>query len=112
MVAIATAYANDCDPRYVFAQQVYGLGKVGDSLLCISTSGDSANIILAAIVGRARGLRVVGLTGKSGGNLAAHCDVCIRAPESETLKIQELHLPIYHAICAMLEWEFFHDGVR
>jgi D-sedoheptulose 7-phosphate isomerase len=107
MVAIGTAYANDCDPRHCFAQLTYGLGNGGDTLLGISTSGNSANVIFAAIVARAKGMHTVGLTGKTGGKLAAHCDVCIRVPEVETFKIQELHLPVYHALCAMLEGRFF-----
>jgi D-sedoheptulose 7-phosphate isomerase len=107
MVAINSAYANDCDPKYCFAQLTHGLGVRGDVLLCISTSGNAKNVILAAIVARAKGMGVIGLTGATGGNLAAHCDICIKAPESETFKIQELHLPIYHPICLMLEQTFF-----
>jgi D-sedoheptulose 7-phosphate isomerase len=107
MVAINTAYANDCNPQYCFAQLTYGLGSGGDVLLCISTSGNAKNVIAAATVARAKKMIVVGLTGATGGNLAAHCDVCIKAPEFETFKIQELHLPIYHALCLMLEQSFF-----
>ncbi|MDR1432802.1 MAG: SIS domain-containing protein [Puniceicoccales bacterium] len=107
MVAIGTAYANDCDPRYCFAQLVYGLGQRGDVLLCISTSGNAKNAILAATVARAKGMCIVGLTGITGGLLAQHCDICLKAPESETFKIQELHLPIYHTLCLMLEQTFF-----
>jgi D-sedoheptulose 7-phosphate isomerase len=107
MVAIGTAYANDCDPRYVFAQLTYGLGRAGDTLLCISTSGNATNVIIAAIVARARGMRTIGLTGATGGKLGPHCDTCIRVPELETFKIQELHLPVYHTLCAMLERRFF-----
>ncbi|MDR1891281.1 MAG: SIS domain-containing protein [Puniceicoccales bacterium] len=107
MVAINTAYANDCNPQYCFAQLTYGLGKNKDTLLCISTSGNAKNVILAAIVAKAKNMNVIGLTGETGGNLAQHCDICIKAPESETFKIQELHLPIYHTLCLMLEQIFF-----
>jgi D-sedoheptulose 7-phosphate isomerase len=107
MVAINTAYANDCNPQYCFAQLVYGLGNAGDSLLCISTSGNAKNVISAAIVAKAKGMRVIGLSGATGGNLAEHCHPCIKAPEVKTFKIQELHLPIYHTICLMLEETFF-----
>ncbi|MDR2776920.1 MAG: SIS domain-containing protein [Puniceicoccales bacterium] len=107
MVAINSAYANDCNPQYCFAQLTYGLGKSKDTLLCISTSGNAKNVILAAIVAKAKNMNVIGLTGKTGGGLAQHCDICIKAPESETFKIQELHLPIYHTLCLMLEQIFF-----
>ncbi|MDR1413790.1 MAG: SIS domain-containing protein [Puniceicoccales bacterium] len=107
MVAINTAYANDCNPQYCFAQLAYGLGSRGDTLLCISTSGNAKNVILAAIVGKAKGMHVLGLSGSSGGNLANHCHICIKVPETKTFKIQELHLPIYHTLCLMLEQTFF-----
>ncbi|MDR1255867.1 MAG: SIS domain-containing protein [Puniceicoccales bacterium] len=107
MVAINTAYANDCDSTYNFAQLVYGLGFPGDILLGLSTSGNAKNVNLAATVARAKGMAVVGMTGKSGGNLAGKCDACIRVPESETFKVQELHLPVYHTLCLSLEQRFF-----
>ncbi|MDR0741957.1 MAG: SIS domain-containing protein [Puniceicoccales bacterium] len=107
MVAINSAYANDCNPQYCFAQLTYGLGKSKDTLLCISTSGNAENVILAAIVAKAKNMNVIGLTGATGGDLAQHCDICIKAPESETFKVQELHLPIYHTLCLMLEQIFF-----
>jgi D-sedoheptulose 7-phosphate isomerase len=107
MIAINPAYANDCDPKYNFAQLVYGLGFPGDVLLAISTSGNAKNVNLAATVSRAKGMPVVGLTGESGGTLAGKCDVCIRVPESETFRVQELHLPVYHSVCVMLEQRFF-----
>lgn len=108
MVSINTAYANDCDPKYNFAQLVYALGFSGDVLLAISTSGNAKNVNLAATVARAKSMTVVGLTGESGGALAEKCDSCIRVPESETFKVQELHLPVYHTLCLMLEQKFFH----
>ncbi len=108
--ALSTAYLNDRDPYGVFAQQVYGLGDPGDVLLGISTSGNSKNILNAAVVAKAMGLTVVGLTGQSGGKLSALTDVTVKVPETETYKIQELHLPIYHCVCLMLEDRFFRDG--
>jgi D-sedoheptulose 7-phosphate isomerase len=108
-VAINTAYANDCNSCYCFAQLVYGLANGGDSLLCISTSGNAKNIILAATVAMAKGMSVIGLTGMTGGDLAEHCSICIKAPETLTHRIQELHLPIYHTLCLMLERTFFGE---
>jgi D-sedoheptulose 7-phosphate isomerase len=107
MVAINTAYANDCDPKYGFAQLVYGLGFPGDGLLAISTSGNAQNVNLAALVARGKGMSVIGLTGESGGSLVGKCDICIRVPGRETFQIQELHLPVYHSICLVLEQRIF-----
>jgi D-sedoheptulose 7-phosphate isomerase len=98
---------NDCDPLLCFAQQVNGYGTAGDVFLGISTSGNSKNILYAATVAKAKGLKVIGLTGEKDSKLAAMSDVCIRAPQAETFKIQELHLPIYHCLCLMLEERFF-----
>jgi len=106
-VATLTAYANDVDYRYAFAQQVYGLGRPGDVLVALSTSGNSANVLHACQVARARGLAVVGLTGASGGQLRELCDVVLQAPATETHLIQELHLPLYHALCLALEERLF-----
>lgn len=105
--SLATAFANDVAPEMIFAQQILGYGRVGDVLWGISTSGNSHNVIQALKVARARGLKTLGLTGTSGGAMREFCDVCIRVPEKETFKIQELHLPIYHALCRMLENRFF-----
>ena len=102
-----TAFANDDNPEYAFAQQVVGLGKSGDMLLAISTSGNSANILHAAKTAHSMGLRVIGLTGESGGKLAPLCDVAVCAPETDVARIQELHLPIYHALCEMIEEAIF-----
>ncbi len=102
-----SAFNNDCDPYYSFAQLTWALGKAGDSLLGISTSGNSKNVIYATIVARAKGLKTIGLTGQSGGQLLDKVDVCIRAPASEVEKVQEFHLPIYHCLCLMLEDAFF-----
>ena len=84
-----------------------GLGKNGDVFLGISTSGNSKNVYAAALTAKALGLTVIGLTGIGGGKLSQVADICIKAPESETFKIQELHLPIYHYLCAAIEHEFF-----
>lgn len=104
---LTTAYINDVDGFGVFAQQLYGFGREGDTFLGISTSGDSKNILNAVVVARALGIKVIGLTGKGGGELAKAADVAIRVPEVETYKIQELHLPVYHCLCLMLEDRFF-----
>ena len=108
--ALTTAYINDVDGLGVFAQQLYGFGREGDVFLGISTSGNSKNIISATVVARALGIKVVGLTGKNGGELKKVSDVCIRVPEDETYMIQELHLPVYHCLCLMLEDNFFGDN--
>jgi len=106
-MALFSAFANDVNIDMVFAQQVYGYGQDNDALLAISTSGNSANIVNAARIAKAMGIPVVGLTGRSGGKLAEFCAVVIRPPFDETYRIQEFHKPIYHALCAMLEEEFF-----
>ncbi len=106
-MALSTAYMNDCEPLLCFAQQVNGYGCCGDVLLGISTSGNSKNVLYAAITARARGLKVIGLTGFKESKLSNLADVCIRVPETETYMIQELHLPVYHCLCLMLEEEFF-----
>ena len=91
----------------VYAQQVYGYGKEGDVLLGISTSGNATNIYYALVTAKAKGMKVIGLTGKDGGKLGKQADVAVIVPEQETFKIQELHLPIYHTLCLMLEEYFF-----
>lgn len=105
--ALITAYINDVDGLGVFAQQLFGFGRKGDVFLGISTSGNSKNIMNAAVVARALGIKVIGLTGAKGGELASVADVVVKAPETETYMIQELHLPIYHCWCLMLENKFF-----
>lgn len=105
--ALSTAYINDVDGYGVFAQQLLGFGREGDAFLAISTSGNSENILNAVIVAKAVGIKVIGLTGAYGGKLKDFADVCVRVPETETYKIQELHLPIYHCWCMMLEERFF-----
>ena len=105
--ALSTAYLNDVDALGVFAQQLLGFGRAGDVFLGISTSGNSKNIMSATVVARALGIKVIGLTGADGGELAAVADVAIKVPETETYLIQELHLPVYHCLCLMLEDHFF-----
>lgn len=107
--ALNTAYINDISEGglYTYAQQVYGYGKKGDVFLGISTSGNSKNIANALVVAKAKGMKVIGLTGEKGGLLGERADVAIKVPESETFKIQELHLPVYHCLCLMLETRFF-----
>lgn len=107
--AMTTAYINDVDGLGVFAQQLYGFGRPGDVFLGISTSGNSKNVMSATVVARAMGIPVIGLTGKDGGELAKVSDVAICVPETETYKIQELHLPVYHCLCLMLEERFFGE---
>lgn len=105
--SLQTAFMNDAIPELVFAQQVNGYGKPGDVFLGISTSGNSKNVLYAAVNAKAKGLKVIGLTGIKESKLMNFADVCIRVPETETYKIQELHLPVYHCLCMMLEDTFF-----
>jgi D-sedoheptulose 7-phosphate isomerase len=109
-VSLGTAFANDVDPQLVFAQLVWVLGRPGDLLVGISTSGNARNVCAAMEVAKARGLVRVGLSGKTGGRLFSNCDLCIRAPAIETYLIQEFHLPIYHCLSLMLEDEFFGEA--
>lgn len=105
--SLNTAFANDRDPVMIYAQQVNGYGKPGDVFLGISTSGNAENVMYAAVTAKAKGMKVLALTGKDGGKLAKVADVSIIVPEKETYKIQELHLPIYHVLCLMLEDHFY-----
>ena len=104
---LMTAFMNDSDSSLVFAQQVYGYGRPGDVLMAISTSGNSRNCVAAAITAKAKKMNVIALTGKNESRLSEISDISIRVPETETFKIQELHLPVYHAICAMAEADNF-----
>lgn len=108
--ALSTAYMNDCEPLLCFAQQVNGYGKAGDVFLGISTSGNSKNVLYAATTAHAKGMKVIGLTGAKNSKLKDMSDVCIKAPQTETYMIQELHLPIYHCLCLMLEDKFFVES--
>ena len=105
--ALNSAFCNDVDPELVYAQPLMSLAKENDILIGISTSGNSKNVLGAVKVAKALGIKVIGLTGKKGGKLKETADICICAPETETFKIQELHLPIYHYICAAVEEHFF-----
>lgn len=107
--ALQTAFMNDVEPELVFAQQINGYGKPGDVYLAISTSGNSQNILYAAVNAKAKGLKVIGLTGAKPNQLMKFTDVCIQVPETETYKIQELHMPVYHCLCLMLEEKFFGE---
>lgn len=107
MTALNSAFCNDVDPELIYAQPLMALGNKNDILIAISTSGNSKNVYAAVKVAKALGLRVIGLTGASGGKLKGIADVCICAPEEETFKIQELHLPVYHYLCAETETRFF-----
>ena len=101
--ASLSAFANDVDPELVFAQLTYALGKRGDVLICLSTSGNSKNVVKAAKVAKALGIKTIGMSGESGGAFLSICDITVNAPSRETYKVQEYHLPIYHAICAEVE---------
>jgi D-sedoheptulose 7-phosphate isomerase len=105
--ALNTAYLNDVDGLLCFAQQVNGYGKTNDVFLGISTSGNSKNVLYAAVTAKAKGMKVIGMAGKDGGKLKDVSDVSIVVPENETYIIQELHLPVYHCLCLMLEDKFF-----
>lgn len=105
--ALTTAYMNDCEPLLCFAQQVNGYGRSEDTFLGISTSGNSKNILYAAVTAKAKGMKVIGLTGQKDSRLKGLADVTIQVPQTETYMIQELHLPVYHCLCLMLEDHFF-----
>lgn len=105
--SLTTAYMNDCKPLLCFAQQVNGYGSERDVFLGISTTGESKNILYAAVTARAKGMKVIGLTGERTSKLSRIADTCIKVPQTETYMVQELHLPVYHCLCLMLEERFF-----
>lgn len=107
--ALNTAFANDKNADMIFAQEVMGYGRAGDVLLGISTSGNSKNVIYALETARAKGMKTIVLTGKDGGKAVQYADAAIIVPSNETYKIQEYHLPIYHALCLMLEETYFPE---
>lgn len=109
-VGFITAFNNDANADYVFAQQLFALGEQQDALLALSTSGNSKNVVNAAIMAKAKKIKVIGLTGENGGKLKEYCDVLINVPSRNTARIQEFHLPIYHTICECLERQFFVDN--
>jgi len=107
--ALLTAFCNDVNPEYMFAQQVFGLGKKGDVLIALSTSGNAKNANHAARIAKALGVTVIGMTGERHSTLESNSDICIKVPATETYKIQEYHLPVYHAICDAVEDNFFPE---
>jgi len=108
---LISAIANDTDADLIFAQQVIGYGNEGDILLALSTSGNSQNILDAIITAKAKGLTVIGLTGETGGKMSSLCDVLINVPGKSTAQVQELHLPVYHVLCQILETTFFGNNI-
>ncbi len=106
-IGLMTAFLNDCDPDLVFAQQVYSYMNERDTLIVLSTSGNSKNVVNAAITAKAKSGKVIAITGESGGKLLSLCDETIKLPSIDTAKVQEFTLPVYHTLCAMLEEEFF-----
>ena len=107
MTALNMAFCNDVDPELIYAQPIMAMGRKNDVLIAISTSGNSKNVFGAVKVAKALGVTVIGLTGGKGGMLKEHADIAVVVPESETFKIQELHLPVYHYLCAAVEQHFF-----
>ncbi len=105
--ALTTAIVNDVSGAYIFAQPLNAAARAGDAFWGISTSGNSRDIVNAMMVARAKDMRCIGLTGEGGCRLDTLCDVVIHVPETETFRVQELHLPVYHALCEMLEYHFF-----
>jgi D-sedoheptulose 7-phosphate isomerase len=108
-VSLLSAFGNDVKPDHAYAQAAYGYGERGDVLLGISTSGNALNVRAALCVARAAGISTIGLTGNSGGKMAGLCDVLISVPASKTFEVQELHLPVYHCLSAMIEAHFWND---
>ncbi len=107
MDSLSTAYINDRDATAVFAQKLSGLGDEGDVFLGLTTSGNSENVVLAAVTAKAMGLKVIALTGAHGGEIEKFADITVKVPETETFMVQELHLPVYHLWCQLLEDSFF-----
>lgn len=107
--ALSSAFINDVNPEMVYAQQVFGYGKTGDVLMGLSTSGNSQNVVNACKVAKTLGVKTIAFTGREGGCLSDICDITLRAPATEVYRVQEYHLPIYHALCAMLEAELMDD---
>ena len=110
LTAAVTAVSNDTDPALIFAQSVWALGQAGDTLICLSTSGNSRNVVLAAKAARAKGLKVLALTGEADSALSALADVTVQVPACDTYRVQEYHLPVYHYLCAAVEEALFEGG--
>lgn len=109
MMSLNSAYCNDAEPELIYAQSVMALAKQNDILIALSTSGNSKNVCAAVKVAKALGIKAIGLTGREGGKLKEYADICICAPEDETFKVQELHMPVYHCICALVESHFYDE---
>lgn len=107
ITALNSAYCNDVEPELIYAQALLAMAKPGDVLIAISTSGNSKNVFGAVKVALGLGVTVIGLTGQTGGKLKQYADIAVCVPETETFKIQELHLPVYHCLCAAVEAHFF-----
>lgn len=107
--ALNSAFCNDVEPSMIYAQNVLALAKPGDVLLGLSTSGNSKNVVNAALVARSLGITVITMTGENGGKLRDISDICIRVPAVETYQVQELHLPVYHTLCAAVEQHFYSE---
>ncbi len=107
--SLSTAFANDVNASLIFAQQLHVLGKKGDALLALSTSGNSDNVIKCMQLANVKGIKTVAMTGSGGGKCKELAECCIQAPSKETYIVQEYHLPVYHAICAVLEDEFYGE---
>lgn len=103
--SLISAIINDIGSDVMYAQQVYGLGQSGDVLIALSTSGNAQNVINAAKVAKVLGITVIAFSGENGGNLKNYCDILLNVPEYETYKVQELHMALYHTICACAEIE-------
>lgn len=109
--ALITAVSNDIDASLVFAQQVAGYGKEDDILIAISTSGNARNVVDACVTARAKNLKVIGLTGKTGGTMKKYCNILLNVPEKRTAYVQELHLPVLHTLCLLIEFHFFGNHI-
>ena len=107
ITGLNSAFCNDVDPELIYAQSVLGLGKAGDILIALSTSGNAKNVAAAVAVAKSIGMTVIGMTGEKGGRLREMADITVNVPECETFKVQELHLPVYHYLCAAVEAHFF-----
>ena len=106
---VLSAFINDVEPEMMYAQLVYGYGKEGDLLICLSTSGNSKNCVSAAEVAKSIGVKVLSLTGEKESRLSQISDCTVKVPDTETFKVQEYHLPVYHFLCAMTEKYFFEE---
>ena len=110
LTSVLSAFANDVDPELVFAQLVFALGRENDLVVGLSTSGNSKNVVKALEVARSLGIKTLAMTGESGGKLASIADITVKVPATETYKIQEYHLPVYHAVCAEAERIIFKEN--